>query len=423
MLQQISSTGYGYVAPTLDKARKNVPMLNSTVQRIEPHMQVLIQKGDGIIDSSCAIVERRTATVRGGVVSVQGKVSDLTTAASKRASRIINENPLILTVHKNSLALVDSTESLIDRLLPLPATENEDGKKVKKVERTALIPRAILLPFRIPARTIHIVAFKAGGATQAIVVDVKWAVQLTQDQKAKLSAWIAHNSREMMDKVSSSTAVVTLKKSKSDAARKLQVARQSLSDGQRAIEARVYLVCERLHIIELKDLTVEKLEALQKNAAAAVKSATQMAYTATGRVAGNERATIIFERIGQRVPTIKSALIPEEVPVKGSTGSLEAVAEQATTPLAPEGGTGALETEVQAMMRTVVAAKLPPPQARYLPKESQLPQMPQMKRTEAVDTGLSAAQAGLSTAEGQFRQLWAPRGGQLSQLDPAADQN
>eukprot|EP00747_Dinoflagellata_sp_TGD_P060212 gnl/TRDRNA2_/TRDRNA2_151929_c2_seq2.p1 gnl/TRDRNA2_/TRDRNA2_151929_c2~~gnl/TRDRNA2_/TRDRNA2_151929_c2_seq2.p1 ORF type:complete len:538 (+),score=134.33 gnl/TRDRNA2_/TRDRNA2_151929_c2_seq2:75-1688(+) len=267
--------------------------------------------------------------------------------------------PALDKVHKHGLVLVDNAEALIDRFLPLPATES---KEVDEEESSTILPRAIYLPFRVPARTIRIVAFKVGGVKEAIVVDAKWAVQLTQDQKAKLKAWIAHRSRETMDRVSSSTAVVALKQRKSDAARKLQIARQSISDGQRAVAVRVYIVCERLRIIEFKDLTIEKVEALQKYATSLAKSATQIAYSATGRIAGSDRAAIVFERIAQKIPIVKAALVPEEP--EGSTGALEADTQMPASQ-EDEGGTGAgadTGSTPRRMIAEAVAKSDPAPQ-------------------------------------------------------------
>merc|ERR1719235_1688487 len=141
---------------------------------------------------------------------------------------------MILRAHKAGVSFCDGTESLIDKWLPEPAAEK--GKEA--AETQALIPRTVALPFRIPARTIHICAFKVNGITQGIVVKAEWVVQLTKDQKCKLSTYIADRSRQLMDKVSNSTVVVTISDGKAAGARKLEIARQSIvvkySDGKAA---------------------------------------------------------------------------------------------------------------------------------------------------------------------------------------------
>jgi hypothetical protein len=225
---------------------------------------------------------------------------------------------MILKIHKTGMTLCDSTESLIDRWLPEPATDASKAseKKDQQGKETIVLYRAISLPFRIPARTIHIISFKVDGITQELIVKAKWAVQLTKDQKEKLSAYIAENSRKLMDKVSNSTAVVTLKNGKTTAAKKLEVARKSLAEGQRAIAVKCHTVADRVGIIELRDITIEKIEQLQVIAISGAKSASNGAYVITQRVAGNERATFIFTKIGEKVPLVKSAVFPE-----ASTGS------------------------------------------------------------------------------------------------------
>eukprot|EP00747_Dinoflagellata_sp_TGD_P153904 gnl/TRDRNA2_/TRDRNA2_177445_c2_seq1.p1 gnl/TRDRNA2_/TRDRNA2_177445_c2~~gnl/TRDRNA2_/TRDRNA2_177445_c2_seq1.p1 ORF type:complete len:192 (+),score=61.41 gnl/TRDRNA2_/TRDRNA2_177445_c2_seq1:2-577(+) len=170
-----------------------------------------------------------------------------------------------------------------------------------------------------------------------------------------------------MDKVSNSSAVVTLKSGKTAAAKKLEIVRKSIADGQRAIAVKCYIFCERVGIIELKELTVAKMDQLQIVAVRAAKSGCNGAYVLTKKVAGNERATIIFTKIGEKIPLVKSAISPE-----ASTGSLEVVAPPVPAPRL-QAGTGE-------MRRPQSGAAL------------QIPEVPQqLKRSEAVDTGLSAA--------------------------------
>jgi hypothetical protein len=264
------------------------------------------------------------------------------------------------------MTFCDSFEAFIDRMLPEPPTDKKSPPTDKKAkEQQLVLYRAVALPFRIPARTIHIAAFKIDGAVAAVIVKAKWAVQLTKDQKSKLSAKIAANSRQLMDKVSNSSAVVTLKSSKTAAAKKMEIAQKSIEDGKKAIKVKCYLVCERFGLIEFKDLTVEKIDQLQVVALQAAKSGCNTAYTFTKKVAGNERATIIFTKIGDKIPLVKSAISPQ-----ASTGSLEAV--PPTVPARLQAGTGD------------TGAVLHMPEPQFVDKS-------QMKRVEAVDTGLSAA--------------------------------
>jgi len=382
MIQKITTTGYGYIEPTLDKARKNVSLVDGAVKKIEPITTAVIKKVDGIADAGYKVVEDRVVAINGTISSVKDsaykkaspevdKVVDVKNKATGKALQVYNKNPVILRTHQKGMSLCDSIEALIDRLLPEPETE---AKKTsgKPEEKKLVLYRAIAIPFRIPARTIHIVAVKVDGAIAEVIVKAKWVVQLTKDQKEKLSARIADNSRQLMDKVSNSSAVVTLKSGKTTAAKKLEIARQSIVEGQRAIAVKCHIVCERVGLIELKEITVEKIDQLQVLAVQAAKSGCNGAYAITKKVAGNERATIIFTKIGEKVPLVKSAITPE-----ASTGSLEAVAPPAPRLWAGTGDTGAV-------------LQMPEPQL------IQKPVMPAMKRSEAVDTGLSAAPKGLT---------------------------
>jgi len=391
MIYQITTKGYGYVAPTVDKARKNLPLIDAVHQRIEPITATVIKKADGIVDAGYKVVEDRVVAIKGTISSAKGsvyqkaspvvdKVVAYKSAATGKALKAYNENPVILSVHKKGLSFCDMTEALIDRLLPEPVTEaSKTGqKKDQQGKDTLVLYRAIALPFRIPARTIHIIAFKVDGMIQAMVVKAKWGVQLTRDQKAKLSKHVADSSRQLMDKVSNSSTIVSLKSGKTTAARKLEIARKSIADGQRAIAVKCYIVCEKFGLIELKEITFEKLDQLQIVAVSAAKAASTGAHTLTKRVAGDERATVIFTKIGEKIPLVKSAIFPE-----ASTGSLEAVAPPA--PARMQAGTGAPGP---------VRASLHMPQSRPVPWKP-----PQMKRSEAVETGLSAVPAHLRPSE------------------------
>jgi hypothetical protein len=299
------------------------------------------------VDASYKAVEGGVEKVRGTISKAKGsayqkvspyvdKVVEYKTSARGKAAKAYNETAVVVSAHKTGLSFVDSAEALIDKWLPAPATEKKTENKADSKD-TLILYRMIALPFRIPARTIHIVAFKIDGMTQQIIVKAKWAVQLTKDQKAKLSKHIADNSRQLMDKVSNSSAVVTLKNGKTAMARKLEVAKQSIADGQRAVAVKCYIVCERFGLIELKELTVEKIEQLQCLAISSAKSASSSAYTVTKKVAGNERATVIFTKIGEKIPLVKSAIFPE-----ASTGSLEVLPPAPVPTHSLQAGTGGM---------------------------------------------------------------------------------
>jgi len=106
---------------------------------------------------------------------------------------------------------------------------------------------------------------------------------------------------------------------------------------------RCYILAERLHVIELKDLTCEKVEQFQSLAGRAAKTATHTAYIVTARVAGDQRAAMIFTRIGEKVPIVKSAIFPE-----ASTGASEEAASPAParTRTASTGDIGDTDAEV-----------------------------------------------------------------------------
>jgi hypothetical protein len=246
---------------------------------------------------------------------------------------------------------------LIDRYLPEP----EGNDKNEKTSKTPadLIPRILHIPFKIPVRMMHISVAKAYHGRDVIQVRIRWASQLTSDQKAKLQAFILSRTQAVTDRVSSSSLAISLRQGKQRSFKMLQGVLQNIGDGKKALEVRCYIVLDRLHVIEMKDWLLRKADAMQQasmdGAVDIIAGASKRAYDVTSCVVGQDRATGIFTAVSKRLPLAK---IAAQAPA--STGALSDDSSQEADPKT-ESSTGATEKVSVSETPIVVAEKVPPP--------------------------------------------------------------
>merc|ERR1712125_206534 len=101
-----------------------------------------------------------------------------------------------------SLDLVDSSESLIDRLLPLPSqamrTKAEQEEKQAKAE---LMSRVVRLPFAVPLRVTMIMYVKANGAVEAVFLSGRRFVNVAIDKQNQFAQQVMQRAKPLTDKV------------------------------------------------------------------------------------------------------------------------------------------------------------------------------------------------------------------------------
>jgi hypothetical protein len=378
VVDRITSSGYSYISPTVERACTAVPFLGGIKQRMEPYAPPLIQKADLCIDTVYGVVEVRAIALRGVANSAGSKalavkdaartaveertlaIRDAVTTTGGKAQKMIGESVVVVRVHKTSLAIVDTLDALIDRYLPEPEAKDESNGK-KGSAQTDLVPRVLRIPFKIPVRMMHISVAKARTGRDIIQVRIQWASQLTADQKAKLQSFILSRTQAVTDRVSSSSLAITLRHGKQSTFKMLQGALQSIGDGKKAMEVRCYIVLEQLHV---------RGRWLLRNAGAMQQAtidgttdilavASQRAYDITSCVVGQDRATSIFALVGKRLRFEKIA-----ARAPASTGALSDDSSQEAEPKT-ESSTGATEKLSVPDAQVVEAAeadKVPPPE-------------------------------------------------------------
>merc|ERR1712087_1087916 len=110
----------------------------------------------------------------------------------------------------------------------------------------------------------------------------------------------------------------------------MRVARQSLSDGKLAFEVQCYKVCERFHIIEVRDVARDKVELLQQYMTAVAQTSTKRVYAITERIVGSKNANRIVTSVGEKMPVVTAVINTEKL--KASTGSNDDTSSSGTPP-------------------------------------------------------------------------------------------
>jgi len=216
---------------------------------------------------------------------------------------------VVVRVHKTSLAFVDTLDMLIDRYLPDP-----DAKSTKNAATATttndVVPRLLHMPFKIQARMIRITIVRAQDGYDLMQIKIKWAVKLTNDQKAKLTDVVLSKTKTIVDRASSSSLVVALQQAKQDP-------RKKAGDVLQNINATCYVLCDRFYVIEVKDWAIKKVDTSMELVCSMLTGASQRVYDVTLLIAGQNRATGIFTMLGKRLPFVKNVIHES-----ASTGSL-----------------------------------------------------------------------------------------------------
>jgi len=190
---------------------------------------------------------------------------------------------------------------------------------------------------KIPVRMMHISISKARNGYDVVHVRIQWASHFTSGQKAKLQACILSRSQAITDKVSSSSLAITLRQGKQNISPLLQGALQCINDGNKAVGVKCCIVCEQLHLVEMKDWLLKTAGAMQQatmdRTSQISVAVSHRAYDVTSLIAGQERATGIFTLVGKKLPLVKIAIHSS-----ASTGALSDSSHEAEQKTEPSTG-------------------------------------------------------------------------------------
>lgn len=279
-VQQVTGKSYSYVGPKLDWARGKISLLDGACGKLETIVTPIIATTDKCIDITVGAVSTRVSAVQTSVANrilpVQTKIGEVQGAMVVR-----------------SLDFVDSSESLIDRLLPLPSkalrTKTEKQEKQAKAE---LLSRVARLPFAVPLRVTMIMYVKANGAVEAVFLSGRQFVNVAVDKQNQFAQQVMQRAQPLTDKVTSITtpAMQRVRAGKDSAV-------QTLSDGRQMVVVRVNNMVIKLHLVEVKDWSCDKASNLKSGTMAVVMAMVRTARGTTTRVIGQHRTTTLFAKL------------------------------------------------------------------------------------------------------------------------------
>lgn len=284
-----TSKGYSLIEPRLDWARGKISLFDGAVFQLEKIVPSLIVGTDKIIDGTLEVVDTRTKPVRTGVAN---RIEPICTGVVTRLEPVTSKFGEVQEgVYVRSLGLVDSSESFIDRLLPVPVhgvkkagDEGDDDQ-----EKGRLVARVAYLPFRAPVRITMIMFVTGSGAVQTIYVSGCSAVGVAHEKQQQFAQAVLQRAKPLTDKVGAMSEA-----SLARARRGRDAASLKVNDGCDYVTVMVNGMVVRFKLVEAKNWTSDKVGRARTGTVAVVVKGVQIAHQTTGRVIGKDRATFLF---------------------------------------------------------------------------------------------------------------------------------
>jgi hypothetical protein len=275
-VQQVADKSYSVVEPRLDWMRSKSSLVNGVCGKIGSIVPPVIATADKYIDTTVVAVSSRASAVQETVATRVAPVQ----------SKLVEMQGLIVV---KSLHFVESSESMIDQLVPLP--EKPDEKKREQDQRT-IVTRIASLPFRAPVRVTCLVYIKANGAVESVVLTSKQAAGIAYDKQAQFAQQMMARAKPLTDRVQSiAEAGATRARARRASAAK------AITDSQEFIYVRVTNVLVRLRVVEAKDWTMSQGERARESIVALILAAVQMGHSMGSRVIGQERTSFVFSKL------------------------------------------------------------------------------------------------------------------------------
>jgi len=189
---------------------------------------------------------------------------------------------------------------------------------------------------------IRITIVRAQDGYDLMQIRIKWAVKLTNDQKAKIMDVVLSKTKMIVDRASSSSLAVALQQAKQDP-------RKQAGDLLQSINATCCVLCERFYVIEVRDWAIKNADTSMELACSLLTGASQRVYDVTSLIAGQKRATGIFTMLGKRLPFVKNAIRES-----ASTGSLSDSSSNSEVENKVESSTGTTEPLTQGAKEPVL---------------------------------------------------------------------
>jgi len=291
-VQQFTGKTFAFIEPPLDWARGKISSIGESAGSLK-----------GVyFEPNLDWAREKISPVSSKISEVQGLVEPkLDWAREKIAPLSLKISEVQGLVVLRSLGLVESSESFIDRLLPLPKpSEAEDVD-----EQQSVLPlRIARLPFRAPVRVSMMVYVKANGTIDMVVLSGRHVASVARDKQMLFVQNIMQRARPLTDKVQSGCE---------SASSRILAGKDSAS---KVISVQINGVIVRLRLVEVKDWSAVKADALKKNTVSLVTAVMQGAHGTSARVIGQNRATFIFTKLKQATFVLTSVQLPLELEQK-----------------------------------------------------------------------------------------------------------
>jgi len=243
---------------------------------------------DKIIDGTIEVVDTRTQPVRTGVAN---RIEPIRAGVVTRLEPVTTKLGEVQDgAYVRSLGLVDASECLIDRLLPVPVQAVKTaGNENEEDEKGRLVARVAYLPFRAPVRITMIMFVTGSGAVHTVYVSGRSAAGVAYDKQQQFAQAVLQRAKPLTDKVGSMSESTLARARKGRDTVSLKV-----NDGREYVTVMVNGMIVRLKLVEAKTWTSSKVGSVRAGTVAVVVKGVQIAHKTTGRVIGNDRATYLF---------------------------------------------------------------------------------------------------------------------------------
>jgi len=274
-VQQVADKSYSLVEPRLGWVRSKSTLVDGVCGKIGSIVPPVLATADKYIDTTAEVVLSRASAVQGSVASRVAPVQ----------SKLVEIQGLIVV---KSLTLVDSSESMIDQLIPLP----EKAGQKKEQEQHAIVTRIARLPFRAPVRMTCLVRIKANGAVESVVLTSKQVLGVAAEKQAQFVQQMMARAKPLTDGVQSlaDAGAARVRARRTSAAK-------GIEDSREFIYIRVNNLLVRLRVVEAKDWTLSQGERARSNIVALILAAVQIGHSIGSRVIGQERTSFVFSKL------------------------------------------------------------------------------------------------------------------------------
>jgi hypothetical protein len=273
--QQVADKSYSLVEPRLGWVRSKSSFVDGVCGKIGTVVPPVLATADKYIDTTVEVVSSNASAVQGSMASRVAPVQ----------SKLVEIQGVVVI---KSLSLVESSETMIDRLISLP----EKAGEKKEQEQHTIVSRIARLPFRAPVRMTCVVRIKANGAVESVVLTSKQVLGVASEKQAQFVQQMMARAKPLTDRAQSVADAGAARV----CARRASAAK-AMGDSREFIYFRVNNVLVRLRVVEAKDWTLSQGERARSNIVALILAATQVGHSMGSRVIGQERTSFVFSKL------------------------------------------------------------------------------------------------------------------------------